>query len=166
VGRLNVLHGQKAGFQLNANGEVVPPQTAKSYNRGKNSKAAAALAAANMSLADATKSALAAYHDQEPLLALFAIACPFGPPSLFELPQRESLFKTKHKINLMPTSIDARGKLLLGYGDAEYQQTGGYDLIHPDDLKYYANAHKECRISHFFSRFIGLTEISYFFCKN
>lgn len=47
-------------------------------------------------------------NDQEPLLALFAIACPFGPPSLFELPQRESLFKTKHKINLSPISIDAK----------------------------------------------------------
>lgn len=32
----------------------------------------------------------------------------------------------------------------MGYSDAEFIQTGGYDLIHPDDLKYYANAHKEC----------------------
>lgn len=50
-------------------------------------------------------------NDQEPMLALFAIACPFGPPSLFELPQRDSLFKTKHKINLTPISIDTKYKI-------------------------------------------------------
>ena len=42
------------------------------------------------------------------MLALFAIACPFGPPSLFELPQRESIFKSKHKINLSPLSLDSK----------------------------------------------------------
>lgn len=31
----------------------------------------------------------------------------------------------------------------MGYSDTEFNQFGGYDLIHPDDLKYYANAHKE-----------------------
>lgn len=31
----------------------------------------------------------------------------------------------------------------MGYNETEFGQTGGYDLIHPDDLKYYANAHKE-----------------------
>lgn len=100
VGRLSLLHGQKSGFQLNANGEVIPPQTAKSYNKGKHSK--------NHQAAEASKGLMGNPNDQEPLLALFAIACPFGPPSLFELPQRESLFKTKHKINLSPMSIDAR----------------------------------------------------------
>lgn len=33
----------------------------------------------------------------------------------------------------------------MGYTDAEFNQMGGYDLIHQDDLKYYANAHKECK---------------------
>lgn len=37
----------------------------------------------------------------------------------------------------------------MGYSDAEFIQTGGYDLIHPDDLKYYANAHKECNNNSF-----------------
>lgn len=46
--------------------------------------------------------------DNEPILALFAIAIPFGPPSLFEIPQRETLFRTKHKVNLAPISIDPR----------------------------------------------------------
>ena len=37
-----------------------------------------------------------------------------------------------------------RGKLLFGYSDHELQEKGGYDLIHPDDLTYYAAAHQEC----------------------
>lgn len=40
--------------------------------------------------------------------------------------------------------LKKRGKLVMGYSDTEFSQMGGYDLIHPDDLKYYANAHKEC----------------------
>ena len=36
-----------------------------------------------------------------------------------------------------------RGKLLFGYSDHELQEKGGYDLIHPDDLTYYAPAHQE-----------------------
>jgi hypothetical protein len=108
VGRLGVLHGQKTGFQVNANGEVVSTvQTAKSYNKGKNSKMSAAAAAAAACAAAADANARNG-SSEEPLLALFAIACPFGPPSLFELPQRESLFKTKHKISLSPISIDAK----------------------------------------------------------
>lgn len=38
-----------------------------------------------------------------------------------------------------------RGKLLFGYSDHELQEKGGYDLIHPDDLTYYAAAHQECK---------------------
>ena len=42
----------------------------------------------------------------------------------------------------------------MGYSDAEFIQTGGYDLIHPDDLKYYANAHKECNNNSFQDYFL------------
>ncbi|RNA40819.1 aryl hydrocarbon receptor [Brachionus plicatilis] len=129
VGRLNVLHGQRG---IGENVESVNVPQAKSYNKAKNSKA-------NHDLNTQTES----QNSQEPILALFAIACPFGPPSLFELPQRESLFKSKHKVTLEPISIDSKGKQILGYTDAEFAQTKGYDLVHQDDLKYYANAHKE-----------------------
>ncbi len=37
-----------------------------------------------------------------------------------------------------------RGKLVLGYSDNEFTSMSGYELVHPDDLKYYANSHKEC----------------------
>lgn len=155
VGRLNVLHGQRAAFQVNSNGEIINPQ-AKTYNKSKNSKASANQSSNSSNLNDSAiqSNNLENNNNNEPILALFAIACPFGPPSLFELPQRDSLFKTKHKINLEPISLDAKGKLILGYTDADYNQTGGYDLIHPDDLKYYANAHKECKI---FNIMIDLT---------
>lgn len=135
VGRLSVLHGQRGSFQVNSNGDIINPP-AKSYGKGKNSKNSA-----NNIMNDANSMN---QIDQEPMLALFAVACPFGPPSLFELPQRDSLFKSKHKVNMAPISLDSKGKLILGYTDVEISQFGGYDLIHFDDLKYFANAHKEC----------------------
>jgi hypothetical protein len=99
-------------------------------------------------------------------LALFGIACPFGPPSLFEIPQRESLFKSKYRLTLEPVSLDPRfdyfisilsfysisfrGKLILNYTDHDLTQIGsGYNWIHSDDLKYYSTAHKECKKSKF-----------------
>lgn len=38
-----------------------------------------------------------------------------------------------------------RGKMLLGYSDAELANMGGYDLVHFDDLAYVASAHQECK---------------------
>lgn len=38
----------------------------------------------------------------------------------------------------------SRGKILLGYSDAELANMGGYDLVHFDDLAYVASAHQEC----------------------
>ncbi|CAF3049904.1 unnamed protein product [Rotaria sp. Silwood2] len=82
--------------------------------------------------------------DDHRSLALFGIACPFGPPSLFEIPQRESLFKSKYRLTLEPVSLDPRGKLILSYTDHDLTQlASGYNWIHSDDLKYYSTAHKE-----------------------
>ena len=99
VGRLSVLHGQRGSFQVNSNGDIINPPS-KSYGKGKNDKHSASNPALNdpMNINQ---------NDQEPMLALFAVACPFGPPSLFELPQRDSLFKSKHKVNMTPISLDA-----------------------------------------------------------
>ncbi|XP_018006808.2 uncharacterized protein LOC108664658 [Hyalella azteca] len=76
-------------------------------------------------------------------LALFAVCTPFGPPSLLELPQKEVMYKSKHKLDLSLVSMDQRGKLLLGYSDLELANKGGYDLVHYDDLAYVACAHQE-----------------------
>ncbi|XP_055679518.1 aryl hydrocarbon receptor protein 1 isoform X2 [Lutzomyia longipalpis] len=80
---------------------------------------------------------------EEPPLALFAYCTPFGPPSLLEIPQKENMFKSKHKLDLALVSMDQRGKLILGYSDAELANMGGYDLVHFDDLSYVASAHQE-----------------------
>ncbi|GBP42457.1 Aryl hydrocarbon receptor [Eumeta japonica] len=69
---------------------------------------------------------------EEPPLALFAICAPFGPPSLLEIPQKEVMFKSKHKLDLSLVSMDQR-----------CSQHGGYDLVHYDDLAYVASAHQE-----------------------
>lgn len=82
---------------------------------------------------------------EEPPLALFALCTPFGPPSLLEVPQKEVMFKSKHKLDLALVTMDQKGKMLLGYSDAELTNLGGYDLVHYDDLAYVASAHQECR---------------------
>ncbi|CRL01673.1 CLUMA_CG014892, isoform A, partial [Clunio marinus] len=80
---------------------------------------------------------------EEPPLALFAYCTPFGPPSLLEIPQKENMFKSKHKLDLSLVSMDQRGKLMLGYSDSELAALGGYDLVHYDDLSYISSAHQE-----------------------
>ncbi|XP_025413091.1 aryl hydrocarbon receptor-like isoform X4 [Sipha flava] len=81
--------------------------------------------------------------DEPPPLGLFALCTPFGPPSLLEIPHKEVMFKSKHKLDLSLVSMDQRGKLLLGYCDSELGNMGGYDLVHYDDLAYVASAHQE-----------------------
>lgn len=55
------------------------------------------------------------------------------------------MFKSKHKLDLSLVSMDQRGKLVLGFSDAELATMGGYDLVHFDDLSYVASAHQECK---------------------
>ncbi|XP_023233093.1 aryl hydrocarbon receptor protein 1-like isoform X3 [Centruroides sculpturatus] len=83
------------------------------------------------------------HKTEEPPLALFAVCTPFGPPSLLEMPQKDSMFKSKHKLDLSLVSMDQRGKQLLGYSDGELANKGGYDFVHYDDLAYVASAHQE-----------------------
>ncbi|KAK3097370.1 hypothetical protein FSP39_009073, partial [Pinctada imbricata] len=79
----------------------------------------------------------------EPQLGLFATCCPFGPLSLLDLPSRELTFKSKHKMDFSPISMDNRGKAMFGYSDRELAVKSGYDLVHPDDLTYFSAAHQE-----------------------
>ncbi len=115
VGRLNVLHGQHGAFQFDSNGEILNPSV-KSYGKGKNSKLAnnnnnnqiANFNSSNNSHEAFNSLSNSNEKSAEPILALFGIACPFGPSSLFDLPQRDSLFKSKHKVNLAPISLDSK----------------------------------------------------------
>uniref|UniRef100_A0A182N8U8 Uncharacterized protein n=1 Tax=Anopheles dirus TaxID=7168 RepID=A0A182N8U8_9DIPT len=81
--------------------------------------------------------------NEEPPLALFAFCTPFGPPSLLEIPPKENMFKSKHKLDFSLVSMDHKGKNTLGYSDSELANMGGYDLVHYDDLAYVASAHQE-----------------------
>lgn len=47
-------------------------------------------------------------RSEEPQLGLFATCCPFGPLSLLDLPSRELTFKSKHKMDFSPMSMDSR----------------------------------------------------------
>lgn len=83
------------------------------------------------------------HKSEDPPLALFAVCTPFGPPSLLEMPQKDSMFKSKHKLDFAIVSMDPRGKQLLGYTDQEFSSKSAYDLVHYDDLAYVASAHSE-----------------------
>jgi len=76
-------------------------------------------------------------------LALFCLCTPFGPPSLLEIPHKEVMFKSKHKLDFSFVSMDQRGKEMLQYDDNQMAEFRGYDLVHHDDLAYVASAHAE-----------------------
>ena len=49
-----------------------------------------------------------AMKGDEPPLAMFALCCPFGPLPLLDVPPRDYTFKSKHKMDLAPVSMDPR----------------------------------------------------------
>ena len=66
------------------------------------------------------------------------------------MPQKEAIFKSKHKLDLGIVSFDQRGKEVFGYNDVEFSSRGIYDLVHHDDLVYVAQAHSECKCFTYF----------------
>ncbi|GCB72109.1 hypothetical protein scyTo_0001830 [Scyliorhinus torazame] len=77
-----------------------------------------------------------------PQLALFAIATPLQPPSILEIRTKNFIFRTKHKLDFTPVGCDAKGKIVLGYTEAELCMRGsGYQFIHAADMMYCAENH-------------------------
>ncbi|KAI1886180.1 hypothetical protein AGOR_G00211340 [Albula goreensis] len=77
-----------------------------------------------------------------PQLALFALATPLQPPSILEIRTKNFIFRTKHKMDFTPTACDAKGKIVLGYTEAELSSRGsGYQFIHAADMLYCAENH-------------------------
>ncbi|XP_050951012.1 aryl hydrocarbon receptor 1b [Labeo rohita] len=75
-------------------------------------------------------------------LALFAIATPLQPPSIMEIRTKNMIFRTKHKLDFTPMACDAKGKIVLGYTEAELRVRGtGYQFIHAADMLYCAENH-------------------------
>ncbi|KAL0963892.1 hypothetical protein UPYG_G00314970 [Umbra pygmaea] len=75
-------------------------------------------------------------------LALFAIATPLQPPSILEIRTKNMIFRTKHKLDFTPMACDAKGKIVLGYTEAELRVRGsGYQFIHAADMLHCAENH-------------------------
>uniref|UniRef100_A0A1A8VBH9 Aryl hydrocarbon receptor n=3 Tax=Nothobranchius TaxID=28779 RepID=A0A1A8VBH9_NOTFU len=75
-------------------------------------------------------------------LALFAVAVPAQPPAIVEIRAKMLLFQTKHKLDFTPMGVDSRGKIILGYSEAELCMKGsGYQFIHAADMMYCADNH-------------------------
>ncbi|XP_030920260.1 aryl hydrocarbon receptor-like [Geospiza fortis] len=77
-----------------------------------------------------------------PQLALFAISTPLQPPSLLQIRTKNMIFRTKHKLDFTPLACDAKGKIVLGYTEAELRMCGtGYQFVHAADMLYCAENH-------------------------
>ncbi|XP_048366615.1 aryl hydrocarbon receptor isoform X1 [Sphaerodactylus townsendi] len=77
-----------------------------------------------------------------PQLALFAVATPLQPPSILEIRTKNFIFRTKHKLDFTPLGCDAKGRIVLGYTEAELCMRGtGYQFIHAADMLYCAENH-------------------------
>ncbi|NXG90256.1 AHR protein, partial [Stercorarius parasiticus] len=77
-----------------------------------------------------------------PQLALFAISTPLQPPSILQIRTKNMIFRTKHKLDFTPLACDAKGKIVLGYTEAELRVCGtGYQFIHAADMLYCAENH-------------------------
>ncbi|XP_074685959.1 aryl hydrocarbon receptor-like isoform X2 [Strix aluco] len=77
-----------------------------------------------------------------PQLALFAISTPLQPPSILQIRTKNMIFRTKHKLDFTPLACDAKGKIVLGYTEAELRMCGtGYQFIHAADMLYCAENH-------------------------
>ncbi|XP_010862829.2 aryl hydrocarbon receptor isoform X2 [Esox lucius] len=75
-------------------------------------------------------------------LGLFAIATPLQSPSILEIRTKNMIFRTKHKLDFTPMACDAKGKVVLGYTEAELRVRGsGYQFIHAADMLYCAENH-------------------------
>ncbi|XP_064289458.1 aryl hydrocarbon receptor-like isoform X3 [Passer domesticus] len=77
-----------------------------------------------------------------PQLALFAISTPLQPPSILQIRTKNMIFRTKHKLDFTPLACDAKGKVVLGYTEAELRMCGtGYQFVHAADMLYCAENH-------------------------
>uniref|UniRef100_A0A4W4ES57 Aryl hydrocarbon receptor 1b n=1 Tax=Electrophorus electricus TaxID=8005 RepID=A0A4W4ES57_ELEEL len=75
-------------------------------------------------------------------LALFTVATPLQMPSILEIRTKNMIFRTKHKLDFTPMACDAKGKIVLGYTEAELRVRGsGYQFIHAADMLYCAENH-------------------------
>ncbi|POI24823.1 hypothetical protein CIB84_011427, partial [Bambusicola thoracicus] len=75
-------------------------------------------------------------------LALFAIVTPFQPFSILKLQTKTLFFQSKHKLDFTTIACDPRGRVVLGYTEAELCSRGsGYQFVHAADVICCAESH-------------------------
>ncbi|VDK31471.1 unnamed protein product [Taenia asiatica] len=141
-GRLQFLHGHTKNFQLTSSpsrggGEGGVPEGA-----GRQGRQGVAVEGHGMA-APACPVSSSAASICPPSFGLFGVCSPLGSLPSLDGSQRETSFKTKHKMDLTITSMDARARTMFGFNGKEEGRIKVYDLIHPDDLSYVAQGHRE-----------------------
>uniref|UniRef100_A0A3Q3WEM1 Uncharacterized protein n=1 Tax=Mola mola TaxID=94237 RepID=A0A3Q3WEM1_MOLML len=124
--------------------EQLPPESSSFLERGFICRFRCLLDNSSGFLALNIQGRLKFLHGQNhpPQLALFAIATPLQPPAILEIRTRNMIFRTKHKLDFTPMACDAKGKIVLGYTEAELRVRGsGYQFIHAADMLYCAENH-------------------------
>ncbi|XP_059801342.1 aryl hydrocarbon receptor-like isoform X1 [Hypanus sabinus] len=69
-----------------------------------------------------------------PQLGLFCIAMPLLLPSIGEMKLKSLLLKTKHRLDLSPMTLGAKGKAIAGWSDAEHRTRSGCHYFHFTDV--------------------------------
>jgi len=80
-------------------------------------------------------------NQSQPQTAFFLLATPLESPSILEIRTKNFIFRTKHKLDYTPLSIDAKGRVVLGYTEHQMRQRSGYEFIHSADMMHCADAH-------------------------
>ncbi|XP_078395541.1 aryl-hydrocarbon receptor repressor a isoform X1 [Cetorhinus maximus] len=71
-----------------------------------------------------------------PQLGLFCIAVPLLFPPISEMKLKGLLLKAKHRLDLSPATLDAKGKAATGWSDAELRARSGCHYVHFTDMLY------------------------------
>ncbi|VUZ54701.1 unnamed protein product, partial [Hymenolepis diminuta] len=134
-GRLQFLHGHARNFQL-----TTSPTRGGGGSDGNTRQGRQGLTTEGHGM-PATSSPVNTIPPSS--FGLFGVCSPLGSLPSLDGSQRETSFKTKHIMDLTFTSMDSRARSMFGYNGKEDGRIKVYDLIHPEDLSYVAQGHRE-----------------------
>ncbi|CDS37109.1 aryl hydrocarbon receptor [Echinococcus multilocularis] len=139
-GRLQFLHGHTRNFQLTS----PPSRGGEGVQEGVGRQGRQSVTVEGHGMATTAcpvSSSVASICPSS--FGLFGVCSPLGSLPSLDGSQRETSFKTKHKMDLTITNMDARARSMFGFNGKEDGRIKVYDLIHPDDLSYVAQGHRE-----------------------
>ncbi|KAM7542155.1 hypothetical protein Aperf_G00000009177 [Anoplocephala perfoliata] len=138
-GRLQFLHGHARNFQLTSSPSRGGSNGSNGVHDGNSRKGRQGMPVEAHGLSSSTPASSISPSS----FGLFGVCSPLGSLPSLDGSQRETSFKTKHKMDLTFTSMDSRARSMFGYNGKEDGRIKVYDLIHPEDLSYVAQGHKE-----------------------